>query len=100
MAMSLQTALLWLAAANVMAFAAFGLDKKLARNGSRRISENTLLWLALVRGSIGAVGGQHLFRHKTRKEPFRSLLYGIVVLQTVGISIWLVKPDLFSALQG
>jgi uncharacterized membrane protein YsdA (DUF1294 family) len=100
MAMSLQTALLWLAAVNVTAFAAFGLDKKLAQNGSRRISENTLLWLALVGGSIGAVGGQQLFRHKTRKEPFRSLLYGIVVLQTVGISIWLVRPNVFSVLQG
>ena len=99
MAMSYQTVLIWLAAANVAAFAAFGFDKKLARNGSRRISENTLLWLALVGGSVGAVGGQQLFRHKTRKEPFRSLLYGIVLLQIAGISVWLIGLDLLSALQ-
>jgi uncharacterized membrane protein YsdA (DUF1294 family) len=100
MVMTFQTVLIWLAAANVAAFAAFGFDKKLAQNGSRRISENTLLWLALVGGSIGAVGGQQVFRHKTRKEPFRSLLYGIVVLQIVGICAWLARPDLFSVLQG
>ncbi|HEY6631636.1 MAG TPA: DUF1294 domain-containing protein [Rhizobiaceae bacterium] len=98
--MGLQAVLLWLAAVNVGAFAAFGADKSFARNGSRRISENTLLWVALAGGSIGAVGAQQLFRHKTRKEPFRSLLYGIVVLQAVGICTWLVRPDLFSVLQG
>ena len=97
--MTSQTILIWLAVANGAAFAAFGFDKKLAQSGSRRISENTLLWLALVGGSIGAVGGQQLFRHKTRKEPFRSLLYGIVSLQIVGIGVWLVRPDLFTALQ-
>ena len=97
--MTSQTILIWLAVANVAAFAAFGFDKKLAQSGSRRISENTLLWLALVGGSIGAVGGHQLFRHKTRTEPFRSLLYGIVSLQIVGIGVWLVRPDLFTALQ-
>ena len=98
--MTFPALVLWLAAANIMAFLAFGLDKRLAQNGSRRIAESTLLGLALVGGSIGAVGGQQLFRHKTRKEPFRSTLYGIVLLQIVGCSVWLVRPDLLSALVG
>ena len=79
--MTSQTILIWLAVANVAAFAAFGFDKKLAQSGSRRISENTLLWLALVGGSIGAVGGQQLFRHKTRKQPFSRELHKIALLQ-------------------
>lgn len=97
--MSLQLVLLWLAVTNLVAFAAFGLDKRLAQAGSWRISESTLLGLALVGGSVGAIGAQHLFRHKTRKEPFRSTLYGIVLLQIGGLCVWLFRPDLFPALQ-
>lgn len=80
---------------NVAAFGAFWWDKSCARAGSRRISEKTLLMLALVGGSLGAVGARHLFRHKTRKEPFRSRLHAIVVLQLAGavvLAVWLVAP--------
>lgn len=91
---------LWIIAANILAFLAFGADKRLAQNGSWRIPENMLLMLALVGGSVGAVSAQHWFRHKTRKEPFRSTLYGIVVLQIIGVATWLVRPDLFQALAG
>jgi uncharacterized membrane protein YsdA (DUF1294 family) len=48
---------------------------------------STLLGLALIGGSFGAITAQHWFRHKTRKEPFRSTLYGIVCLQIVAVSI-------------
>lgn len=88
-------------AVNGAAFAAFWLDKRFARNGARRIPEKTLLWLALAGGSIGAVTAQHFFRHKTRKEPFRSRLYGIVLLQAVAITalaIWLIAPQWVSGL--
>ena len=91
---------LWIIAANAGAFLAFGYDKRLAQTGSWRISEGTLLGLALVGGSIGAITAQHWFRHKTRKEPFRSMLYGIALLQIGGVSIWLMRPDLFPALPG
>lgn len=88
-------------AVNGAAFAAFWRDKRLARNGARRIPEKTLLWLAFAGGSIGAVTAQHLFRHKTRKEPFRSRLYGIVLLQAVAVTalaIWLIAPQWVSGL--
>ena len=61
---------LYLGAVNLAAFAAFGADKLLAWAGVRRISEGNLLTLALVGGSPGAYAGRHLFRHKTRKQPF------------------------------
>lgn len=70
-------------AVNVAAFLAFWADKQLARNGAWRVSERTLLWLALVGGSPGAIAAQQAFRHKTRKEPFRSQLLAIVTLQAV-----------------
>ena len=82
--------LLWLAAVNILAFGAFALDKMLAQRGAWRISERTLLTLALVGGSPGAVAAQHVFRHKTRKEPFRSRLRRIVVLHLVVVGLLMV----------
>lgn len=65
----------WLVSINVAAFLAFGWDKLCAENKRRRTPESYLLLLALLGGAAGAIAGQQLFRHKTRKEPFRSSLY-------------------------
>lgn len=67
-------------ALNLFVFSIYFLDKRAARHGRRRISERTLLTLALIGGSLGAVAAQQLLRHKTRKEPFRSILAGILIL--------------------
>ena len=58
---------------NVTAFAAFGIDKRRAVKHQYRISETTLLGLALIGGSAGALAGMHLFHHKTRKLLFRAI---------------------------
>lgn len=68
-------------AVNLLAYAAMVLDKSKARTNSRRIRESTLLNLALIGGSFGTVLAQHTSRHKTRKEPFRSRLAGIILFQ-------------------
>jgi uncharacterized membrane protein YsdA (DUF1294 family) len=67
------------AALNVFVFSIYFLDKRAARYGRWRISERTLLMLAFLGGSLGAISAQRLLRHKTKKEPFRSFLQGIVV---------------------
>ncbi len=75
------------------AFLLFGWDKFCAIRSMRRIPENTLLWAALWGGSPGAVLGQQLFRHKTRKEPFRSRLRWILAGQVAlaaAIAVWLL----------
>lgn len=76
-------ALCVLVAINVVSFCLFWYDKHAARAGWRRIRERTLLQSAFFGGSIGAVAGRQVFRHKTRKEPFRSRLLLIVALQTI-----------------
>lgn len=83
----------WLIAVNFLAFAAFGIDKARAENGRRRTSETDLLMCALIGGTAGAYAGRHLFRHKTRKQPFSSQLHTIAILQfasAVGLAIYLM----------
>jgi uncharacterized membrane protein YsdA (DUF1294 family) len=57
------------AGVNLIAGLAFALDKHKARRNAWRISEGTLLTLALL-GPFGASGAMCLFRHKTRKAKF------------------------------
>jgi uncharacterized membrane protein YsdA (DUF1294 family) len=73
-----------LIALNFFTFAAFGIDKARAEAGAWRISERTLLRMALFGGTPGAYAGRALFRHKTRKQPFSDNLFAIAVLQIVG----------------
>jgi len=74
----------YLFAVNLFAALAFSQDKRAAVRGERRTPEATLLMLAAAGGAAGAVAAQQLFRHKTRKEPFRSLLWAIAAAQAVG----------------
>ncbi|MDN3646615.1 DUF1294 domain-containing protein [Pontixanthobacter aestiaquae] len=68
---------------NLVAFAAFGIDKARAEDGARRISERDLLFFAVIGGVPGAFAGRALFRHKTRKQPFSSQLYFVASAQLV-----------------
>lgn len=68
---------------NALSFGLFWFDKRAARAGRWRIREQTLLTVALFGGSPGAMIARQVFRHKTRKEPFRTQLALIVVLQVV-----------------
>lgn len=67
--MILRATLAAVALASLLAFAAFGLDKRAARRGARRTPESTLLLLALL-GGPGALAAMRAFRHKTRKPRF------------------------------
>ncbi|MBX5152296.1 DUF1294 domain-containing protein [Rhizobium lentis] len=74
-----KTAALFLAL-NLIAFSIYFHDKQAARNGGWRISERLLLTLALIGGSLSALAAQQILRHKTKKEPFRSILAAILIL--------------------
>jgi uncharacterized membrane protein YsdA (DUF1294 family) len=78
-----------LAVVNAAAFVLFRLDKHLASEGMRRIPESTLLLVALIGGSAGAIAGQQYWQHKTRKEPFRTMLFGIAIIHVMLLA-WLI----------
>ena len=75
----------------VLTFIMFGLDKRAALNERQRVPENTLHFLSLAGGWPGALLARPLFRHKTRKQPFRTIFWLVVV-----INIALVGAFVFS----
>ena len=84
------TALILLVLVNGWTMVCFWQDKEAAIAGQRRIPERDLLRLAVIGGSPAALLARHLFRHKTRKEPFSTYLFVIAALQigaAVGFAI-------------
>lgn len=73
----------WLVAVNLVTFAMYGFDKSVARRGGKRISERELLILALIGGSLGAILGMQVFRHKSKKRSFQMRLLLILLVQVV-----------------
>ena len=71
---------------NLLAFIFMGRDKAAAERGARRTPETTLLALAVIGGSAGALLGMVLFRHKTRKPAFRIGVPLILILQLLLVS--------------
>ena len=84
----LPVALLFLLFVNLWTVLRFGQDKTRARLNQRRIPEANLLGLALIGGTPGAFLARHLFRHKTRKEPFSTYLLLIAAAQLGGGIGW------------
>ena len=68
---------------NIVAFIAFGVDKFKAKKNRSRIPEFTLLLLAAIGGSVGALLGMKVFRHKTLHAKFMFGVPAILVVQIV-----------------
>jgi uncharacterized membrane protein YsdA (DUF1294 family) len=68
---------------NVLTFLLYSIDKRKAQKGKWRIPEETLIWLAIVGGSIGALIGMYLFRHKTKHRKFTLGIPAIILAQAV-----------------
>ena len=66
---------------NFITFAAFAIDKIHAIEGKSRIRILTLLGLAFMGGSVGALLGIYIFRHKTKVDYFTVGIPLIMVMQ-------------------
>ena len=62
---------------NIITFVVYGIDKWKAMKGRWRISEFTLLLLAVIGGSIGALLGMRVWHHKTKHLKFK---YGVPLI--------------------
>ena len=76
---------------NLVAFCMYGLDKSNAKRGLWRISETTLLVVAIIGGAIGALMAMSLFRHKTRKPVFKYAVPAIAVLHVSLVAYLMLK---------
>ncbi len=73
---------------NIIAFLLMGWDKYSAINNQWRISENTLLVVSIIGGSLGSLLGMFIFHHKTKKKRF---LIGIPLCILLNIYIFFIK---------
>lgn len=78
---------------SVIAYLAFAHDKAQAQSGGWRVSEGTLLLLAFFARWPGAKLAQHTYRHKTRKEPFRTQLNIIGLCHGTVVALMVMMPD-------
>ena len=85
----LEVLLFYLLIVNAAALLLMRADKSKARKNAWRIPEATLIGVAAIGGSLGALLGMRLFRHKTKHPKF---FIGIPVLLALQILllVWLL----------
>ena len=69
---------------NVLTLIVYGIDKWNAKQGKWRISEATLLMLAIIGGSVGALLGMRIWHHKTMHKKFK---YGLPLILLAQIAL-------------
>lgn len=74
----------YLLAINAVTFIVYGIDKYKAKKAKWRISEATLLLLAVLGGSVGAWVGMKVWHHKTMHKKFQ---YGIPAILLIQIAL-------------
>ena len=77
--------LLYLIIVNAAAFLLMLADKQNAKRGAWRIPEKTLIGAAAIGGSIGALCGMYLFRHKTKHLKFALGIPLILAVQGIAV---------------
>jgi uncharacterized membrane protein YsdA (DUF1294 family) len=76
---------------NAITFFVYGIDKWKAKKGEWRISEATLLILAIIGGSIGAWLGIKVWHHKTMHKKFKYGVPAIIVLQLIAVAAYYLR---------
>ncbi|MDZ5663384.1 cold shock and DUF1294 domain-containing protein [Nocardioides sp. S-58] len=74
---------------SAVAFLVYAADKSAARQGRWRTAESTLHLVGLVGGWPGALVARRVLRHKTVKQPFRTIFWVTVVANCAALA-WFV----------
>ncbi|OEE18914.1 DUF1294 domain-containing protein [Aliivibrio fischeri] len=72
---------------SLLTYAMYAVDKNAAKKGNWRTPENTLHVLSLLGGWPGALFAQNQFRHKSKKQPFKTILW-ITIFMNIGAFAW------------
>lgn len=76
---------IYLLVINAITFIVYGIDKLKAREHWWRLSESTLLCLAIVGGSVDAWIGMKVWHHKTMHKKFK---YGVPLIFFIQIALF------------
>ena len=74
---------------SALSFGVYAQDKTAARQGRRRVPESTLHLLDLACGWPGGLVARRALRHKTRKQPFRTVFW-LTVIVNCAVLGWFV----------
>lgn len=77
---------------SVIALIAYGRDKRLAKEKKWRTPEKVLLLLGFLGGSVGALAGMQIFRHKTKHWYFWAVNIAGLLWQA-GLLIYLLLKN-------
>ncbi|OCH03895.1 hypothetical protein A6D98_00415 [Aliivibrio fischeri] len=72
---------------SLLTYVMYAIDKNAAKKGNWRTPENTLHVLSLLGGWPGALFAQNQFRHKSKKQPFKTILW-ITIFVNIGAFAW------------
>lgn len=75
--------MIYLLIVNLLGFCLMFVDKMRACKQRYRISENSLLFVALIGGSIGSYIGMYFFHHKTKHVRFYIGIPVMIILQII-----------------
>ncbi|MEZ9039947.1 MULTISPECIES: DUF1294 domain-containing protein [unclassified Vibrio] len=84
--------LVWYLVIGFVTFFVYAKDKRAAINGNWRVPEKTLHTFSIAGGWLGALIAQEKLRHKTQKQPFRSI-YWLTVVINVAAFAWTLTPS-------
>jgi len=68
---------------NLVTFIAYGVDKSSAQSRRWRIPESNLHTLEFLGGWAGALLGQKIFRHKTKKKSYQLFFWAMMVAEAI-----------------
>lgn len=78
-------------ALSLVTFVIYAKDKHAAKKGKWRTKESTLHFFALIGGWPGALLAQHKLHHKSRKQPFKCILW-FTILSNCTAFAWTLTP--------
>ena len=86
--------LIYLAVVNILTIIVFGVDKMNAKSNRQRVRIVTLLGLAFIGGSVGALIGMYGFHHKTKKAYF-TVGGPLILLMQVVVLFYVMNMGIF-----
>ena len=86
---SIQNILIYLIIINLIGFFVMLIDKRKAKKGAWRISEQALFYITLLGGGFGTILGMYVFRHKTKKLRF-TIGFPVILICEIVLSVYFI----------